>query len=49
PEFGKCEAYCYAKIYETVEDLHAIEEKHIIRRNFGEPEGEGEGEEGEGE
>ncbi|AEA46865.1 30S ribosomal protein S24e [Archaeoglobus veneficus] len=47
PEFGKCEAFCYAKIYDSVEDLHAIEEDHIIKRNFGKSEGEGE--EGEGE
>ena len=39
-EFGKCEALCYAKIYDSVEDLHDIEEEHIIRRNFGKPESE---------
>jgi len=32
-EFGKTEAKCYVKIYDTVEDLHKIEEKHIIERN----------------
>ena len=36
PEFGKQEAKCYVKIYDTPEDLKAIEEEHIIRRNFGE-------------
>lgn len=39
-EFGKTEAKCYAKVYDTVEDLKAIEEDHIIRRNFGGPKGE---------
>lgn len=34
PEFGKTEAKCYAKIYDTHEDLIAIEAKHIIRRNI---------------
>jgi small subunit ribosomal protein S24e len=43
PEFGKQEAKCYAKIYDTTEDLMAIEEDHIIRRNFGEQKEEGEG------
>ncbi len=38
PEFGKQEAKCYVKIYDTPEDLKAIEEEHIIRRNFGEEE-----------
>lgn len=32
-EFGKTEASCYVKIYETVEDLQKIEEEHIIERN----------------
>ncbi|MET1124605.1 MAG: 30S ribosomal protein S24e [Archaeoglobaceae archaeon] len=41
-EFGKTEARCYVKIYDTREDLLAIEEEHIIRRNFGGGEG-GEG------
>ncbi len=45
PEFGKQEAKCYAKIYDTPEDLKSIEEDHIIRRNFGG--GEEESEEGE--
>lgn len=46
-EFGKTEAKCYVKIYDTVEDLKAIEEDHIIARNFAEAE-EGEaGAEGE--
>jgi len=35
PEFGISEAYCYAKIYDSVEDLKSIEEDHIIKRNFG--------------
>jgi len=35
PEFGKQEAKCYAKIYDTPEDLRSIEEEYIIRRNFG--------------
>jgi small subunit ribosomal protein S24e len=35
PEFGKQEARCYVKIYDTPEDLMSIEDKHIIRRNFG--------------
>jgi len=33
-EFGKREAKVYAKIYDTPEALKAIEEKHIIERNF---------------
>ncbi len=37
-EFGKTEARCYVKIYDTVEDLKAIEEDHIIARNFAEEE-----------
>jgi small subunit ribosomal protein S24e len=41
-EFGKTEAKCYAKIYDTEEDLKSIEEEHIIWRNFGKPEEEGE-------
>ena len=36
PEFGKQEARCYIKIYDSTDDLKAIEDKHIIRRNFGE-------------
>ncbi|HID43149.1 MAG TPA: 30S ribosomal protein S24e [Archaeoglobaceae archaeon] len=36
PEFGKPEAKCYAKIYDSPEDLKSIEAKHIIRRNIGE-------------
>jgi small subunit ribosomal protein S24e len=48
PEFGKQEAKCYVKIYDTLEDLKAIEEEHIIRRNFEEEEkAEGEGEQAE--
>ncbi|RUM34142.1 MAG: 30S ribosomal protein S24e [Archaeoglobus sp.] len=35
PEFGKAEAKCYAKIYDSVEDLHSIEREYIIKRNFG--------------
>ncbi len=53
-EFGKTEARCYVKIYDTVEDLKSIEEDHIIERNLkaeegqeGGQEGEKEGEEGE--
>jgi len=46
PEFGKTEAHCYAKIYNTPEDLRAIESKHMIRKNFGE---EGNGKESKGE
>lgn len=42
-EFGKTEAKCYAKIYDTHEDMLEVEEDHIIRRNFGEQQ---EGEEG---
>jgi len=41
PEFGNQEAKCYAKIYDTPEDLRAIEEKYIIKRNFGEEKEEG--------
>ncbi len=44
PEFGKTEAKCYAKIYDSVNDLQSIEREHIIRRNFGKKE-EGEEEE----
>lgn len=44
-EFGKTEARCYLKIYDTKEDLMAIEEKHIISRNFGKKE---EGKDGKG-
>ncbi len=33
-EFGKTEARCYVKIYDSVEDLKAIEEDHIIERNL---------------
>ena len=33
-EFGKTEAKCYVKIYDTHEDMLEVEEKHIIRRNF---------------
>ncbi len=33
-EFGMTEARCYVKIYDTVDDLKAIEEDHIIARNF---------------
>ncbi len=40
-EFGKTEAKCYVKIYDTAEDLRAIEEEHIIERNFGKKEEEG--------
>ncbi len=33
-EFGKTEAKSYVKIYDTVEDLKAIEEDYIIERNL---------------
>jgi small subunit ribosomal protein S24e len=33
-EFGKREAKVYAKIYDSVEAMKAIEEKHILERNF---------------
>jgi len=33
-EFGKTEAKSYVKIYDTVDDLKAIEEDHIIERNL---------------
>ncbi|MCX8151646.1 MAG: 30S ribosomal protein S24e [Archaeoglobaceae archaeon] len=38
-EFGKAEAKCYIKIYDTKDDLVSIEEEHIIERNFGKMEG----------
>ena len=40
PEFGKCEAIGYAKIYESADDMKSIESEHIIRRNFPSEEGE---------
>ncbi len=43
-EFGKTEAKCYVKIYDSVDDLKAIEEDHIIARNFEEEKAEAEGE-----
>ncbi|MCX8172385.1 MAG: 30S ribosomal protein S24e [Archaeoglobaceae archaeon] len=33
-EFGKREAKVYAKIYDSLEALKAIEERHILERNF---------------
>lgn len=33
-EFGKKEAKCYVKVYESPEDLKRIEEEHILFRNF---------------
>lgn len=33
-EFGKREARVYAKVYDSPEDLMAIEEEHILERNF---------------
>ncbi|MEM1578552.1 MAG: 30S ribosomal protein S24e [Archaeoglobaceae archaeon] len=33
-EFGKREAKCYAKIYDSVEALKSTEEEHILMRNF---------------
>ncbi len=42
PEFGKQEAKCYVKIYDTPEDLRDIEDEHIIRRNFRSERGEDE-------
>ncbi len=41
PEFGKMEAEGYALIYDTEDDLRAIEEDYVIKRNFGEKEEEG--------
>ncbi len=41
-EFGKTEAKCYVKIYDTIDDLMSIEEEHIIVRNFGKKSEEGE-------
>ncbi|AIY89959.1 30S ribosomal protein S24e [Geoglobus acetivorans] len=38
PEFGKMEAEGYALIYESPDDMKAIEEDYILKRNFGEPE-----------
>jgi len=35
PEFGKTEAKCYVKIYDSVDDLRKIEEEHIVKRNVG--------------
>ncbi len=34
PEFGKTEARGYALIYDTPEDMRAIEEDYVLRRNF---------------
>ena len=45
-EFGKTEARSYVKIYDTVEDLKAVEEDHIIERNLKAAESEGGEEEG---
>ncbi len=36
PEFGKMEAEGYALIYETPEDMKAVEEDYVIKRNFSE-------------
>ncbi|MEM0351158.1 MAG: 30S ribosomal protein S24e [Archaeoglobaceae archaeon] len=33
-EFGKREAKCYVKIYDTVEDLKRVEEDYVLLRNF---------------
>lgn len=33
-EFGKREARCYVKIYDSAEDLKKIEDEHVILRNF---------------
>ena len=33
-EFGKREAKCYAKIYESAEDLKKIEDEYVLVRNF---------------
>ncbi|MEM0214465.1 MAG: 30S ribosomal protein S24e [Archaeoglobaceae archaeon] len=33
-EFGKREAKVYAKIYDTEEAMKAIEDRHILERNF---------------
>ena len=35
PEFGKMEAEGYALIYDSEEDMRAVEEDYVIRRNFG--------------
>jgi|Deesub1362A_J573_1020465.scaffolds.fasta_scaffold00235_60 small subunit ribosomal protein S24e len=34
PQFGKSEAICYVKIYESNEDLLKTEPKYVITRNF---------------
>ncbi len=36
PEFGKMEAEGYALIYDSEEDMKAVEEDYVLRRNFGE-------------
>ena len=36
PEFGKMEAEGYALIYETPDDMKAVEEDYVLKRNFGE-------------
>lgn len=38
PEFGKMEAKGYALIYESPDDMKAIEEDYVLKRNFGEAE-----------
>ncbi len=48
-EFGKTEAKCYVKIYDSMEDLKAIEEDHIIERNLKAAQVEEQAEEQEGE
>jgi len=40
PQFGKSEAICYVKIYESNEDLLKTEPKYVITRNFAEAEAE---------
>jgi small subunit ribosomal protein S24e len=34
-EFGKKETVGYAKVYESEDRLRAIEQEHILKRNFG--------------
>ena len=45
PHFGKSEATCYVKIYDSNEELLKTEPKYVIARNFP---AEAEGEEAEG-
>ncbi len=36
PEFGRMEAEGYALVYDTEEDMRAVEEDYVLERNFGE-------------